>query len=61
MLLSVYSIWVITVRRVEEIQDTQTENDVIFQTFLNKAKRREIKKRRCERRFELSESVLTPD
>ncbi|EIA0558308.1 MULTISPECIES: transposase domain-containing protein [Citrobacter freundii complex] len=27
-----------TVRRVEEIQDTQTENDVIFQTFVNKAK-----------------------
>ncbi|HGH8123714.1 TPA: transposase, partial [Enterobacter kobei] len=28
-----------TVRRVEEIQDTQTENDVIFETFVNKAKR----------------------
>lgn len=27
-----------TVRRVEEMQDTQTENDVIFQTFVNKAK-----------------------
>jgi len=27
-----------TVKRVEDIQETQSENDVIFQQFVNKAK-----------------------
>ncbi|KFB90659.1 hypothetical protein GTGU_04820, partial [Trabulsiella guamensis ATCC 49490] len=28
-----------TVKRVEDIQETQNENDVIFQNFINQAKR----------------------